>query len=71
MFAEHFDRAGNKVDRLCRGGRIVFEEKIDEPLEVTQSGRRVNYARHRLGFGFAAFFPAARALTYPCTSSIA
>lgn len=63
MFAEHFQRTADELDGVYRGRRVILQEKLDKPLEIVKSGRRVDYARHRFGLGLVAFLPAARALT--------
>ena len=63
MLREHFDSAGYQINRFQRGRRIIRQQELDEPLEIGKSGRRVDQPRQRLGFGFDAFLPAARALT--------
>jgi hypothetical protein len=47
--------------------RLLAGKKAEQPLEVAQGDRRINYPRQGLGRG--AFFPRASRSSHACTSS--
>jgi len=62
MAGEHIYGVSNQFQSLDGSRRVGFQQEISEPVEVSESRRRVGYPRQRFGFGFGGFLPAARAL---------
>ena len=66
MTLENRDSVSNARNdsRTGRG----FQKKLNDPLEVGECFRRIDYSRQRTGLGRRAARPRVRPVTYACTS---
>ena len=62
VLLEHRDCIRDELGCFDCGGRIFKQKEVDQPLQVADGCRRIDYARHRLGFGLVVFLPAALSL---------